>query len=58
MQTTVVSYENFWLTTNRYNSGIASQADVAQAKTQLDTTKALLIDVGVQRASLNMPSRR
>jgi NodT family efflux transporter outer membrane factor (OMF) lipoprotein len=51
LQTTVASYEKFLeLTTNRYNSGIASQADVAQAKTQLDTTKALLIDVGVQRA--------
>jgi NodT family efflux transporter outer membrane factor (OMF) lipoprotein len=51
LQITVASYEKFLdLTTNRYNSGIASQADVAQAKTQLDTTKALLIDVGVQRA--------
>src|ERR1700683_914919 len=51
LQTTVTSYEKFLeLTTNRYNSGIASQADVALAKTQLDTTKAQLIDVGVQRA--------
>jgi NodT family efflux transporter outer membrane factor (OMF) lipoprotein len=51
LQTTVDSYEKFLeLTTNRYNSGIASQADVAQAKTQLDTTKAELVDVGVQRA--------
>jgi len=51
LQITVASYEKFLeLTTNRYNSGIASQADVAQAKTQLDTTKAQLVDVGVQRA--------
>ncbi len=51
LKATVASYEKYLeLTTNRYNSGIASQADVAQAKTQLDTTKAQLIDVGVQRA--------
>jgi NodT family efflux transporter outer membrane factor (OMF) lipoprotein len=51
LQTTVASYEQFLqLTTNQYNSGIVSQADVAAAKTQLDTTKAQLINVGVQRA--------
>lgn len=51
LRTTVASYEKFVeLTTNRYNSGVASQADVAQAKTQLDTTNAQLIDLGVQRA--------
>jgi NodT family efflux transporter outer membrane factor (OMF) lipoprotein len=51
LQTTVDSYQTYLtLTTNRYNSGIASQGDVAQAKTQLDTTKAQLVDVGVQRA--------
>ncbi len=51
LQTTVDSYQKFLdLTTNRYNGGIASQADVAQAKTQRDTAKAQLIDVGVQRA--------
>jgi len=51
LRTTADSYEKFLqLTTNQYNSGIASQAAVAAAKTQLDTTKALLIDVGVQRA--------
>jgi NodT family efflux transporter outer membrane factor (OMF) lipoprotein len=38
------------LTTNQYNSGVVSQASVAAAKTQLDTTKAQLINVGVQRA--------
>jgi len=51
LQTTVASYQKFLdLTTNQYNSGIVSQAAVAAAKTQLDTTKAQLIDVGVQRA--------
>jgi NodT family efflux transporter outer membrane factor (OMF) lipoprotein len=37
------------LTKNRYASGIASQGDVAAAQTQLDTTRAQLIDLGVQR---------
>jgi NodT family efflux transporter outer membrane factor (OMF) lipoprotein len=49
---TAKSYEDYLkLTKNRYNSGIASQADVAQAQTQLDTTRAQLIDLGVQRAA-------
>jgi len=52
LSTTVVSYEKFLqLTTNQYNSGIVSQVDVAAAKTQLDTTKAQLINIGVQRAA-------
>ena len=51
LTTTVKSYEAFLtLTKNRYNSGIASQGDVAEAQTQLDTTKAQLIDLGVARA--------
>ena len=51
LQTTVTSYEQFLqLTTNQYNSGIVSQASVAAAQTQLDSTKAQLINVGVQRA--------
>lgn len=51
LETTVAAYgKSLELTTNRYNSGIASKGDVAQAKTQLDTAKAQLIDVGVQRA--------
>ncbi|MGA2185543.1 MAG: efflux transporter outer membrane subunit [Bryobacteraceae bacterium] len=38
------------LTTNRYNGGVASKADVAQARTQLETTRAELTDLGVARA--------
>jgi NodT family efflux transporter outer membrane factor (OMF) lipoprotein len=48
---TVKSYQDYLtLTQNRYKSGIASQADVAEAQTQLDTTRAQLIDLGVDRA--------
>jgi NodT family efflux transporter outer membrane factor (OMF) lipoprotein len=38
------------LTNNRYASGVVSRADVLQAETQLKTTQAQAIDVGVQRA--------
>jgi NodT family efflux transporter outer membrane factor (OMF) lipoprotein len=38
------------LTLNRYNQGVASQVDVAQARTQLESTRAQSIDVGVARA--------
>jgi NodT family efflux transporter outer membrane factor (OMF) lipoprotein len=40
------------LTQNRFRGGIASQADVAQAETVLETTRAQAVDVGVGRASL------
>jgi len=39
------------LTQNRFNGGIASQVDVAQAETQLETTRAQAVDLGVQRAA-------
>jgi NodT family efflux transporter outer membrane factor (OMF) lipoprotein len=38
------------LTRNRRASGVASRVDVVQAETQLKTTQALAIDVGVARA--------
>jgi NodT family efflux transporter outer membrane factor (OMF) lipoprotein len=40
------------LTQNRYGSGVAGKTDVLQAETQLNTTQAQLIDLGVQRAQL------
>ena len=40
------------LTEGLYAQGVASQADVLQAETQLKTTQAQLINVGVQRAQL------
>jgi NodT family efflux transporter outer membrane factor (OMF) lipoprotein len=40
------------LTRNRYASGVAARADVLQAETQLKTTQAQALDVGVQRAQL------
>jgi NodT family efflux transporter outer membrane factor (OMF) lipoprotein len=40
------------LTRNQYAAGIVSRADVLLAETQLKTTQAQAIDVGVQRAQL------
>ena len=40
------------LTQHRYAGGIATDADVAQAQTQLKTTQAQALDLGVQRAQL------
>lgn len=51
LDSTVVSYEKALdLTQTRYNGGLASAVDVAQAKTQLETTRAQSIDVEVQRS--------
>jgi len=51
LQRTVRAYEEYLqLTKDRFELGVASGADVAQAKTQRDTTRAQLIDIGVQRA--------
>jgi len=50
---TVSAYQTFLtLTKNRYAAGIASRADVLVAETQLKTTQAQAIDLGVQRAQL------
>ena len=40
------------LTNNRYSAGIAARVDVLQAETQLKSTQAQRIDLGVQRAQL------
>jgi NodT family efflux transporter outer membrane factor (OMF) lipoprotein len=40
------------VTANRHDQGIASGVDVAQAETQLETTRAQEIDLGVQRTAL------
>lgn len=51
LENTVTAYEKaLQLTTNRFNGGIASQVDVTQALTQVETTRAQLIDIGVARA--------
>jgi NodT family efflux transporter outer membrane factor (OMF) lipoprotein len=51
-ETTIAYQTGLKLTQNRYTSGIASRADVLLAETQLKTTQAQAIDVGVQRAQL------
>ena len=48
---TVKAYGNtLRITTNQYNAGTVTSADVAAAQTQLDTAKASLVNVGVLRA--------
>jgi len=50
---TVIAFQKtLELTKYRYASGVASQADVLQAETQLKATTAQAIDVGVQRSQL------
>ncbi len=50
---TIKNYrQSLKITENRYASGIASSADVLQAETQLRTTQAQAIDIGVLRAQL------
>jgi NodT family efflux transporter outer membrane factor (OMF) lipoprotein len=52
LNSTVVSYEKaLQLTRSRYHGGLSSDLDVAQAQTQLETTRAEALDVGVQRAA-------
>ena len=47
---TVKAYtDNVQLTLNRFNRGVAPKADLAQAQTQLDTTRVQETDVTVQR---------
>jgi NodT family efflux transporter outer membrane factor (OMF) lipoprotein len=50
LDATVAAYERaLELTTNRYKRGLVSGADVAQAETQLQTTRVQAIDVQVRR---------
>jgi NodT family efflux transporter outer membrane factor (OMF) lipoprotein len=50
LQKTVISYQLYLqLTKDRFEAGVASGGDVALAQTQLDTTRAQLIDLGVSR---------
>lgn len=53
LETTVAAYQkSLELTRNRYTAGVAARAEVVLAETQLRSTQAQLIDVGVQRAQL------
>jgi NodT family efflux transporter outer membrane factor (OMF) lipoprotein len=52
LDSTVESYQKAMeLTQTRYQGGVATAVDVAQAQTQLETTRARSIDVGVDRAA-------
>jgi NodT family efflux transporter outer membrane factor (OMF) lipoprotein len=51
LKKTVASYEEYLqLTRDRFDAGVASDADVAEAEAQLEGTRASLVDVGVDRA--------
>jgi outer membrane protein TolC len=53
LDSAVVAFERaLELTQNRFQGGIVSEADVALAETQLETTRAQAVDVGVERAAL------
>jgi len=50
---TLAAYQrSYQITANRKEAGIATAADVAQAETQLKTTEAQSIDLGIQRSQL------
>ena len=51
LASTVKQYQDYLdLTVNRFQGGYSSEVEVQQAKTQLETTQALAIDIGVLRA--------
>jgi NodT family efflux transporter outer membrane factor (OMF) lipoprotein len=53
LEATVTAYsQSLRITRNQYVGGVAARADVAQAETQLASTQAQLVAVGVQRAQL------
>jgi NodT family efflux transporter outer membrane factor (OMF) lipoprotein len=50
LTSTVKDYQDALdLTESRYQGGLSSEVEVQQAKTQLDTTQAMAVDVGVLR---------
>jgi NodT family efflux transporter outer membrane factor (OMF) lipoprotein len=51
-QTVVAFQAALDIATQRFDAGVASDSDVAFAQTQLQTTRAQLIDLGVMRAQL------
>ena len=53
LDSTVTAYQQtLELTRVRFQTGIASDEDVSQAETQLETTQAQATDLGIQRAQL------
>lgn len=53
LDSTIVAFQQqLELTRVRFETGIASDEDVAQAETQLETTQAQATDLGIQRAQL------
>jgi len=53
LEQTSAAYErSLQITQNRYEAGVAGRVDVAQAETQLKSTQAQAIDLGVQRTQL------
>lgn len=53
LQRTLVDYQrSVQLTQNQYSAGIIAKADLILAQTQLKTTQAQALDLGVQRAQL------
>ena len=50
---TIAAYQrSLTLTQNQYAAGVVAKVDVIQAQTQLRTTQAQALDIGVQRAQL------
>jgi len=53
LEDTIDAYQkSLQLTQNQYAAGVAAKVDVIQAQTQLKSTQAQALDVGVQRAQL------
>lgn len=53
LESTVTAFERaLQLTTDRYNQGVVSGVDVAQARTQLETTRVQATDLALDRAQL------